>query len=439
MAAPMPPGPPKPGFYRSPKRYGIDRLHYIQELHRQYGDVCQVWIGLWHVYLVNHPDYIQQIFVREHEKVEKSWVIKLGRILLGDGLLSSEGELHKRQRRLMSPAFHRKRIRAYGEVMRKHAEAITEEWNDGQEVDMHLEMNRLTLSIIGETMFGADVRDEARIVNHCLEIVFGMLPRVTSPQSLLLCLLPLPSNFRFLWARYTLFRIVKRLVRERVNQAENRDDVLSMLLSARDTEGDGKGMSLKQVRDEVLILFLAGHETTANALTWAWYLLSQHPDVDAKMHEEFSRVLAGRAPGLDDLEQLPYTRMVMEESMRLYPPVYIIDRRVKEEMEVGGYHVPRGVTFFLSPWLMHRDARFYPDPERYDPERWTPEAKAARPKYSYFPFGAGPRSCIGEQFAWTEALIVLATIAQRFKVHLVEGQEIVPQPQVTLRPKNGLR
>jgi len=432
------PGPHTGRFYAHPRVYMDDRLNYLNNLREKYGDVVHFKMGLWNIYLVNHPDNVRQVMVTDAAKTSKSRVIKVGRILLGDGLLSSEGELHKRQRRLMAPAFHRKRIEGYCKVMAAHSDALRQRWRHGQTVDMHAEMMELTLGIIGETMFGANVANAAREVNDCLENIFAMLNRLTGPAEAIKCILPLPSNFRFLRSIRRLNKIVYGMIAERHARPGSGDDVLSMLLDARDEEGDGKGMSDKQVRDEVLILFLAGHETTANALTWTWYLLTRQPEEEARLHAEIDAVLGDRPPTLDDLPKLPYTRMVLEESMRLFPPVYAIDRLVQEPMEVGGYPIPKGSTIFVSPWCMHHDSRFYPDPDRFDPGRWTPEAKAERPRHAYFPFGAGPRVCIGEQFAWAEATIILATLAQRWRARLVPGTVVEPFPLVTVRPKDGL-
>lgn len=433
------PGPHGERRYVGAGPYIADRLGYLYNLTQTYGDVARFRMGVWDIYLVNHPDLVKQVLVTEAPNTTKSAVIKIGRILLGNGLLSSEGELHRRQRRLMAPAFHKQRIEGYCRTMAAHAARLGEGWQDGQEVDMSAEMNRVTLSIIGETMFGADVEEQARAVNRALETVFAMLNRLTGPVGALLCLLPLPSNFRFLYARHRLNKIVYGMIHERRNSGEQRDDVLGMLLEARDEEGDGTGMSDQQVRDEVLILFLAGHETTANTLAWTWYLLSQHPEVEAKVHAELETVLGGRAPELADLPRLTYLRQVIEESMRVYPTVYAMDRTTTKDLEIGGYTVPKGKTIFVSPWCMHHDPRYFPDPFTFDPDRWTPEEKAKRPRYSFFPFGGGPRTCIGEQFAWAEATVVLATLAQRWQARLVEGHPVEPYPLITVRQKHGLR
>lgn len=426
-------------WYVDPAEYMADRLGYLERLHQAHGDVAHFKMGLWNIYVVNHPDYVKQMFVADAHKTRKSAVIRLGRIILGNGLLSSEGELHKKQRRLIAPAFHRKRIAHYVDAMSRQARELSAQWHDGQQLDMHEEMMRLTLSVIGETMFGADVSEQSKAVNECLESIFVMLNRITSPFNALKCLLPLPSNAKFLYARWKLDRIVYAMIEERSrNPQQHHDDLLQMLLDARDEEGDGSGMDRRQIRDEVLILFLAGHETTANALTWTWYLLSQHPEVEQRLHVEIDRVLEDQSPTFEDVMRLPYTRMVIEESMRCFPPVYAIDRDVMEPITLGPYHIPRGSTIFVSPWCLHHDPRYFPDPERFDPDRWLPEEKERRPKHCYFPFGMGTRSCIGEQFAWAEAIVLLAALARNWRAELMPGTVVEPYPLITVRPKNGL-
>lgn len=435
---PDPPGPHAGRWHADPGPYIADRLGYLTRLVQTYGEVCRFRMGLWDIYLLTHPDHVRQVLVNDHTKVTKSKVIKASQALLGKGLLTSEGAFHRRQRRLMAPAFHRQRIAGYAETMVRHAAALAQNWQDGQTVDMHAEMNRVTLAIIGETMFGARTEAAARVVSRALEINFGMLNRLTSPWHFLAGLLHVRENVRFFRARRQLNRIVYGFIAQRHRETEQRDDVLQMLLEARDTEGDGGGMSDRQIRDEVLIIFLAGHETTANALAWTWYLLARHPEVEARLHAELDRVLAGRPPTLDDVAALTYTRCVIEESIRLYPPAYVIDRATQSDMAIGGFRIRRGTTIFLSPYLTHRDARWYPNPEQFDPDRWSAEAKAARPKYAYFPFGAGPRVCIGEQFAWTEAILVLASLAQHWQGHLQTDAPVVPQPLIVLRPASGI-
>lgn len=433
------PGPHGNRWYAAPHAYMADRVGYLENLAQRYGDVCRFRMGIFEIFLLSHPDHVRALFVGHSRAVRKSIVIRLGRLILGNGLLSSEGDFHRRQRRLIAPAFHRKRIEDYCNTMAEEVARLESGWTPDAEVDMHLEMTRLTLAIIGKTMFGADVDGDVETVTKSLEDIFAMITRINNPVAgVVKSVLPLPSNLRFLRARARLDRIVYRMIRARRNAGDT-GDLLGMLLEARDAEGDGSGMTDKQVRDEALVLFLAGHETTANALTWTFYLLSRHPEAAERLHAELDAALGGRAPRLEDFERLHYLRMVAEESMRLYPPAYAIDRELLEPLEVGGYTIPAGKTCFVSPWVLHHDPRFYPDPYAFNPERWTPEEKAKRPKYAYLPFGAGPRICIGEQFAWTETIATLAILCQRWRPELVPGHPVEAQPLITLRPRYGMR
>ncbi|MEO8194097.1 MAG: cytochrome P450 [Gemmatimonadales bacterium] len=414
-------------------------LAMMLSMQRAHGDIAHWRIGPQDIYLFSHPDLVRDVLVTNQKNFRKSRGLERARRLLGDGLLTSEGEVHLRQRRLAQPAFHRQRIAAYASTMSDYAERTSSRWHNGDTVDMHKEMMRLTLGIVSRTLFDADVDEEAAEVGDALTHAFESFNIAMLPFTEILEKFPLPAVRRFNAARDTLDRIIYRMIEERRKSDEDRGDLLSMLLLATDTEGDGGGMSDTQLRDEALTLFLAGHETTANALTWTWYLLSQHPEIEARVHAEVDSVLGGRAPRFDDMPALPYTRMVFAESMRLYPPAWAIGRRAIEAFGVKGYTIPRRSVVIMSPYIMHRDARFFPDPERFDPDRWTPEAQASRPKFSYFPFGGGTRVCIGEQFAWMEGILLVAALAKKWRMRLVPGHPVEVQPLITLRPKHGMR
>jgi cytochrome P450 len=298
---------------------------------------------------------------------------------------------------------------------------------------------RLTLGIVARTLFDADVESEAAEIGNALTTAFESFNFAMLPFTEYLEKLPIRSVRRFNAARATLDRTIYRMIDERRRSGEDRGDLLSMLLMATDTEGDGSGMSDLQLRDEALTLFLAGHETTANALTWTWYLVSQHPEVEARLHQEIDTALQGRTPTHEDMPKLPYTRMVFAESMRLYPPAWGIGRRALESFEARGFTIPKRAVILMCPYIVHRDERFFPDPERFDPERWTPEAAASRPKFSYFPFGGGNRVCIGEQFAWMEGVLLIAALAQKWRMQLDPSQRVEVQPLITLRPRYGMR
>ena len=408
-------------------------------MQRDYGDIAHYQIGPQHLYLFNDPDLIRDVLVTNQKNFTKSRGLERARRLLGNGLLTSEGEFHLRQRRLAQPAFHRQRIAGYGTTMTACADRARTSWNDGSTVDMHVEMMRLTLAIVAKTLFDADVDDEAAEIGEALSTAFESFNFGILPFTELLEKFPFPHVRRFNTARDRLDRTIYRMIDERRASGEDRGDLLSMLLLATDTEGDGSGMDDLQLRDEALTIFLAGHETTANALTWTWYLLSQHPEVESKMHGEVDSALGGREAAYEDLSALPYTRMVLAESMRLYPPAWAIGRRAIKPFEAGGYTVPARSVVLMSQYIMHRDSRYFPDPERFDPDRWTPEAQAQRPKFSYFPFGGGARVCIGEQFAWMEGILLIATLAQQWKMRLVPGHPVDIHPLITLRPRNGMR
>jgi cytochrome P450 len=337
---------------------------------------------------------------------------------------------------MAQPAFHRERIAALGETMVAYAARTADGWRSGAELDAAREMNRLTLAIAGKTLFGADVEREADEIGAALTDALAAFKRLTNPLGVILDRLPIPGTLRVKRAATRLDATIYRMIDARRRSGEDRGDLLSMLLAARDDEGDGGGMTDLQLRDEALTLFLAGHETTANALAWTWHLLALNPDAEARLHAEVDAV--GDAPRAGDLPRLAYTRAVLAESMRLYPPAWAIGRQPLEEFAAGGYRVRAGTVVLMSPWVTHRDPRWWTEPERFDPERWTPENEARLPRYAYFPFGGGPRKCIGEGFAWTEGILVLATLARRWRLRHAPGAEVGRQPLITLRP-TGLR
>jgi cytochrome P450 len=420
-------------------KFRRDPLKLLAELADQHGDVVRFKMGPLIIYLINNPEYIKDVLVTNNRNFVKSRGLEMAKKFLGEGLLTSEGEFHRRQRRLTQPAFHRQRINAYAEVMVEYADRARQRWQDGQTLNIAQEMMQLTLAIVGKTLFDANVEDEATEIGAALTDVMQLFERITSPFAALLEMLPLPSNRRWMEAKERLDSTMYRIINEHRATGVDRGDLLSMLLLAQDEEGDGSSMTDEQLRDEAMTLFVAGHETTANALTWTWYLLSQHPEVEARLHEEIDAVLAGELPKPDDFARLRYTEMVFAEAMRLYPPAWTLGRRALNDYQIGEYVVPAGSIVLMSPWVMHHDSRFYPEPYKFDPERWTVGAKESRPKFAYFPFGGGPRVCIGEQFAWMEGVLLIATIAQQWKMRLAPDQRVEPKPMITLRPKYGMR
>ncbi len=435
-----PPGPTPRFSYSNILRMQRGRLEFFVKLAQDYGDIAYFKIGKQGIYFVNHPDYIKDVLVTNSKNFKKGRGLERARRMLGDGLLTSEGENWMRQRRLAQPAFHRKRISSYAVVMVEYAERTSEGWQDGTTVDMSQEMSRLTLAIVGKTLFDADVENEAAEIGEALTAAMELFNGLAMlPFSEIIEKLPLPSVRRFKKARTRLDETVYRMINERRVSGEDRGDLLSMLLLSHDDEGDGGSMNDLQLRDEAMTIFLAGHETTANALTWTWYLLSQNPAAEAKMQAELEAVLGDRLPTYEDLPRLKYTEMVLSEAMRLYPPAHTMGRRAVGEYKIKDYVVPAGSIVLMSQYVMHQDPRYFPDPHKFEPERWTAEAQAQRPKFSYFPFGGGPRLCIGEPFAWMEGVLLLATLAQKWQPRLVPGHPVELQPFVTLRPKHGMQ
>ena len=417
-----------------------DALGFLTRVAREYGDIAHGTLGRTHLYLLNHPDYVKDVLVTSHRRFT-GLAFEAVKSITGEGLLSAQGEVHRQHRRLMQPAFHHDRLLAYGATMVQHARRWCDGQRDGAKMALRGEMRRLTLGIVGETMFGATdgtAADDVRGFIDAGAALFGPLT-LFLPFARHMERLPLPSARRFVAARERLDTRVYRMLCERRAHGMDRGDLLSMLLLAQDEEGDGQGLTDRQIRDEVVTIFLAGHETTASALTWSWDLLAQHPEAERRLHAELDAVLGDRPPPPNDLPQLPYANGVFAEALRLYPTAAMIFRRALEDHAVGGYVIPKGGVVMLSQYVMHRDPRFYPDPDVFDPDRWAPEVRAGRPRYCYFPFGGGPRVCIGEGFASMEGVLVLATVAQRWRLRLPAGAPPRRDPRLGTRPSDELR
>jgi cytochrome P450 len=417
-----------------------DTIHRMTELAARHGDTYRFYsparrAEMW---VITNPDDVKRVLVSNHKNYTKGSLLDRVKILLGNGIMTSEGAVWRRQRRMMQPAFHRDRIAGYGQTMVAHADRMRGGWVDGRTLDIAGEMSRLTLSIVGKTLFDAEVESQAIEVGEALTGVMDTFWMMMLPFADVIERLPVPKLRRARMSRVRLDQIIYRMIADRRASGRDHGDLLSMLLRAQD-EDDGGGMTDEQVRDEAMTIFLAGHETTANALTWLWYLVSGAPEVEARLHEEVDRVLQGRLPALADVPSLACIERIVTESMRLYPPAWIIGRRALVPYEIDGYLAPARSIFVFSPYIVQRDARWYSEPQRFAPERWTAEFKAALPPFAYMPFGGGQRRCIGDQFAWTELSLVLATIAQRWKLRLVPGHPVAPQAVVTLRLKHGLK
>jgi cytochrome P450 len=416
-----------------------DMLGFLQHLSHTYGDVATFRLGPERVVLLSHPEHIQDVLVTSHRQFIKARRGDVSRQFLGEGLLNSEGDIHRRQRRLSQPAFHRQRVGQYGAVMTDYATRLSQEWQDGDSIDAAAAMMRVTLAIAAKTLFDADVESDAVAIGRAISELMKLSPRFSLPFAAVLMRLPLPSSRRLRQAQQVLDTTIYRIIEERRAEGMDHGDLLSMLLLAQDETGDQTGMTDRQIHDEALTLLLAGHETTAVALTWTWYLLSQHPEVEAALHAELDAALGKRVPTAADLPHLSYTRQIFAESLRLYPPAWLMTRRNLDVFAVGKYTLPARTFIMISPYITHHDARFFPAPETFQPQRWASVSPDNRPRSGYFPFGGGPRQCIGESFAWMEGMLLLATLAQQWQFRLVPDHPVALHPLVTLRPKYGMR
>jgi cytochrome P450 len=417
-----------------------DPLPFLERMFRQYGDVFRVRILNLPVYSIAHPDGIKHVLQDNHRNYRKSFDYQILARLLGQGLVTSEGSLWLSQRRLIQPMFHRQKVAGFGSLMTECTLKMLERWHERAErqelFDVGREMMRLTLQIVGRALLSMDLTAQADVIGGNMTIAnerFGEMG-----LSAFVPWLPTPGNVRFRNAATALRKIVLDIIAERRRDGLDHGDLLSMLLAVQDEE-TGEGMSDEQLRDEVLTLILAGHETTATALSWTWYLLSQNPEVEGKLHAELDQVLGGRVVSVSDLPNLNYTAMVIDEAMRFYPPVWAVGRQALADDEILSYRVPKGSNVLLSQWLAHHHPAFWEQPNRFDPERFSAERASGRPRYAFFPFGGGPRMCIGNFFALTEAQIVLATVAQNYHLRVPPDHPIELQPLVTLRSRYGMK
>ena len=460
----FPPGP----TYKMPgkllRQFIRDPINTLSTIARKYGDVSYFKLGPEHVYLINNPDYIEKVLIYDHHNFKKGKRLQTVKAVLGEGLVTSEGDFHNHQRRLIQPIFHPKLITIYSNIMTDYTVRMRNRWKGGTTVDISEEMMRLTLGIICKSVLNYDVELEAQEVGKALTTVRNYSKRLQSPIGHVLNKIPiLPAPKRAREAKKELDSLVYGLISDRRQQEEsdnNRryDDLLSRLMRAQEsnttdhvshngisststspTSTSDEKMSDKQVRDEVMTIFIAGHETTSNALTWTFYLLSQYPNVERKLHDEIELVLGNRIPTADDIPKLQYTEMVLRESMRLYPPVWTMGRHVENDYSVGEYTIPAGSSILMSQYVMHHDPRYYEKPEEFNPNRWTDDFKTHLSRFSYFPFGGGIRGCIGEPFAWMEGVLIIATVAQEWSMRLIPSQRIKLDPAITLRSKYGMK
>ncbi len=431
-------------FYRFHSFFDPANPILLFEHLQRYGRAAHYRILLNDVVLLNDPADIAEVLIDKTAFFGKDRTQKRMKILLGEGMITSDGEAHNRGRRIAAPAFHRRRIERYAAQIVEIADVFRAQWHPGEELNIAAEMMRLTLQITARTLFDTEVTPEIHEINDQVNVVMDLYNfLVAFPRAELFLNSPLAQMRRFRAAKKRLDEVVDGMIRTRQadTNLDRHADLLSMLVAARDDQAGGDGLKLdaQQIRDQVLTLFLAGFETVANALAWTWMLLGQNPEAESRLHAEIDAVLGGRLPTLEDIPRLEYAGMVLSESMRLYPPAWAMGREVLEDVSIGPYRMRKGTMVFFSQYIVHRDAKWFPEPDQFRPERFAAAAKSGRPRFAYFPFGGGGRQCIGESFAWMEAVLALATIAQRWRIELVPGQKIELQPKITLRPKNGIR
>ncbi len=427
------PGPKGACVFGSLSEMRENQIKLFMDSTRDHGDVVRLHLVIY-VHLINHPDHVRHVLVDNHTNYEKDRFYDRIKPVVGEGLLTSNGDFWRRQRRLAQPAFHKQRLAGFADTMSRTTADLLDGWaaRGPGPMDVSVEMMKVALQIVGRTLFGAELGGEADVVGDAL----GTALEITKErfQSLFMGAgLPTARNRRFNRAMKVLDDVVYGVIEQRRASGKDEGDLLSMLMSARD-EDTGEGMSDRQLRDELMTMLLAGHETSANALTWAWFLLSKNPAVERRLHEEVGAVLGDRVPTFEDLPRLKYTRMVIDEVLRLYPPAWLYTRGTIQADEIGGYHVPAKSVVMISPYVLHRNPAIWENPEGFDPERFTEERVAARPKHAYVPFAGGPRQCIGNNFALMELTIIIAMVVQRYRLDLLPGQKIEPDPTVTLRP-----
>jgi cytochrome P450 len=432
-----------PGFERNLLWFAWRRFRpanpilLFQHLTQEYGDIAHYKIGWNHIVFLNHPDYIREVLVVQNDNFVKERTVRRSKMLLGKGMITAEGAEHRQQRQVAQPAFHRQRIPEYAAAMVREAVRMRDSWRHCEERDIYLDMMHLTLKVVAETLFAIELREEVHELADAINRIMGLYNfLVMLPVAEWLVHVRPPGLAAFVRARKRIDAVVHRMIESHRQYHSDGSCLLDLMLAATPEHTPA---SEKSLRDQVITIFLAGYETVANALSWTWYLLSQNPDCERRFHQEIDHELQGRVPCYGDIPRLRYVEMVFSESMRLYPPAWAMGRYALRDFQLGDFFLPAKTTVLMSQFITHRDARFFPDPLRFNPERFTSEAKARRTKFSYFPFGAGFRRCIGESFAWMEGMLLLATLAQKWKLSLVPNHSVAPEPLITLRPKYGMR
>jgi cytochrome P450 len=435
MAA-LPPGPKGTLIGGNLRQFMTRRLDFFLDVARQYGDLASFRFGPRRMFLASHPDLIEQVLVTDARHYVKHFGARMYKPVLGNGLVTSEGDFWLRQRKLAQPAFLKNRVLSYAPVMIDLTRQMLARWRDGLDVNVHYEFSTLTSQIALKTLFDLDDPGDREKFVETLRLAFDLMSARFRSLVRPPVWVPTPANLRLRRAIRHLNAVVDGFIAQGRARKVPGDDLLSRLVTAQDE--DGARMTDRQLRDEAMTLYLAGHETTALTLSWSWYLLAQHPQVEERLVAEWKSGLDGRSPTPDDLARMPYTEAVITEAMRVYPPVYLIGREATRDLELGGYRVKKGYTVFMSQWVSHRDPRYFPDPEAFRPERWLDGLAKRLPKYAYFPFGGGPRVCIGNTFALMEAAVILATVGQRYRFTLEPDPPVTLNPQITLLPTDGI-
>jgi cytochrome P450 len=432
-----------PGFQRNLLWFALRKfrpanpIFLFQHLAETYGDIAHYKLGHHHIVFLNHPDYIREVLVVQNDNFIKERTVQRTKMLLGEGMITSEGSTHRAQRLAAQPAFHRQRIAGYADVMVEEAVRMRDSWSAREQRNIATDMMHLTLNVVARTLFATDFREEVYELAAAINRIMGLYNfLVMLPLAEWLVHVRPPGLAAFVRARNRIDAVVYRMIDAHLKSGRNQGSLLDMMVGAAPVDD---AASRQFLRDQVITIFLAGYETVANALSWTWYLLSQNQDCERKLHAELDDVLRTRVPTVDDFPRLRHTECILAESLRLYPPAWAMGRYARNDFRLGDYFLPAHTTVLISQFITHRDPRFFPDPLRFDPNRFSPEGKTRRKKFTYFPFGAGPRQCIGESFAWMEGVLVLATLAQKWKLRLVPGHRVEPQPLITLRPKYGMR
>jgi cytochrome P450 len=412
-------------------------IFLFQHLAETYGDIAHYKLGHHHIVFLNHPEYIREVLVVQNDNFIKERTVQRTKMLLGEGMITSEGASHRSQRLVAQPAFHRQRISDYASVIVEEATRTRDAWRPAEQRDIAADMMHLTLNVVARTLFANDLREEAYELAAAINRIMGLYNfLIMLPAAEWLVHFRPPGLAGFLRARNRIDAVVYRMIDAHRQSGRDQGSLLDLMLAASPAND---AESRRSLRDQIITIFLAGYETVANALSWTWYLLSQNPDCEARFHNEVREVLQQRLPTAEDIPRLRYTENLMAEALRLYPPAWAMGRYARNDFALGDFFLPARTTVLISQFITHRDARYFPDPLRFDPDRFSPEGKAGRTKFTYFPFGAGPRQCIGEAFAWMEGVLILATLAQKWKLSLVPGHPVEPQPLITLRPKFGMR